>query len=284
MKYIRPISIAALSLALSGCYEPKVTTPQLCERHPDLHCETLNISDGHCQAQRNTLIQQRLAVLQSPSDHNKINEYYALGEYQSCLALVSQIEFKHPNELHRTRVEALMQTGADKAHLAQELQDSKEPETLYFLWSELGNTSARRALLDLEGTEALETTHLQYALATIYANIDNPRTLALLNHALELVQQGEPVEPQILNSLANTYYQQGDKKRAYLWTRIAQKSGSNVVSESDLKRLYEFDDDTYQQLGALSSQIITALQQGEYQTRLVEDALPNKQSEANTIR
>ncbi|MFA0521765.1 DUF2989 domain-containing protein, partial [Vibrio sp. 10N.222.55.E8] len=82
--------------------------------------------------------------------------------------------------------------------------------------------NARRHFLQLEGTEALNTAEMQYALATFYTTRDYAKTLKLLNNALTLTHD-QPVNTEIFKSMASINHKLGHKEKAYVWAMVAKE-------------------------------------------------------------
>lgn len=253
----------ASALLLSGCFEKQYTTQELCDRHDQLQCQELNMNDSQCRVARTDVIWQRFDVLRDPSDHNLIDAYYKTASYRQCLELASQINTLTQTDVKRKRYEALVASIDELEALAKRLSDSRSADALYFLWSQLGDKEAQRQFLQLEGTEQLETAHLQYALATYYVQHDRDKTLALLQHALELTKGGQ-VNPDIVKTLASLYQQMGNKQQAYLWTQVAKHMDIAVASDRELQRLIPLEADTAKQLKEKAKNVYQAIQEGKY--------------------
>ncbi|MDF2153819.1 DUF2989 domain-containing protein [Vibrio sp. CAU 1672] len=273
MNYKYGLLAAFVSITLTGCFDRNLTTEQLCEKNPGLRCDKLNIDDGQCRIPRTNLIWHRFEVLQDPSESNQVIEYQKVAEYRKCLELASQITPIDQSALKRQRFNALVHSIDELDRITNELQHSNDPATLYFLWSQTGDTQARRRFLQMEGSGKLNSAELQYALATFYANRDAKKTLTLLNNALALTQPGQ-LNPEILKSLASINQSLGNTKSAYLWAMVAQHFDIPLASERDLKLLFNFaEPSTYTQLEELAQQIATAVEKGTYSASLIPAAL-----------
>lgn len=167
------------TLTLTGCFEGNVTTEELCQKTPELRCENLNMDDGQCRIPRTKLIWHRFELLKNPSEANQITEYSIVADYRKCLELASQITPIDQSELKRQRFNALVHSIDELKRIVEELKGSQQPETLYFLWSQTGDTQARRHFLQMEGTPQLNTAEMQYALATFYTNRDAKKNASL---------------------------------------------------------------------------------------------------------
>lgn len=259
------------TLTITGCFERKLTTEQLCQNTPELRCEKLNMNDGQCRAPRTNLILHRQQQLTSLSDSSQIKEYGIVAEYRKCLELASQITPIDQSDLKRQRVDALVHSISELDRIVTELKPSQEPETLYFLWSQTGDTQARRQLLQMEGSPKMNTAEMQYALATFYTNRDTLKTLTLLNNALTLSDK-DNLNPVIIGSMASIHQKLGNKTNAYMWTMVAKKFDLPVADEQQLKRMFFFSDpDEYQKLDKLAQEIATSIEKGNYSPELIPE-------------
>ncbi len=272
MNITKAILVLSLPFALSGCFENKKNTDQLCEDNPALQCERLNVNDGQCRIPRTDLIWHRFEVLKDPTPANKIEEYNLTSTYRKCLELASQIQTIDQAKLKQNRVNALVNSGEDLKRLAAELRKERTPEALYFLWSQEGDHKARREFLQLEGKPELETAELQYALATFYTTRDREKTIALLNHALEL-SKPDKINTEIFKSLASNYHTGGDKEHAYIWAMVGKEYKVPIASESELALMYGFNEEKFEKLDKIAESVIKSIKQGQYKKSIVPNSL-----------
>lgn len=257
------------TLTITGCFERNVTTEQLCENTPELRCEKFNMGDGQCRVPRINLIWHRYELFKHPSEEKQIEEYRIIAYYRKCLELASQITAIDQSALKRQRFNALVHSIDELERVVDELKASEKPETLYFLWSQTGDTQAQRQFLQMEGSPNLNTAEMQYALATFYVNRDTAKTLTLLNNALRLSNE-DNLNPVILKSLASIHQGLGEKKRAYLWAMVAKRFDVSIADEKQLKRMFDFNDpDQNQKLDDLAKSIASRIEQGSYSPDLI---------------
>lgn len=268
MKSLKVLALMSVSFGLVGCFESNKNTEQLCSSNPSLQCERLNMGDGQCRIPRTDLIWHRFEVHKNPSDENKIKEYLLLAEYKKCLELASQIQPIDQSGLKQRRFNALVNASDDLDSIVATLEKSNSAEAYYFLWSQTGSDQARRSFLQLEGSPALETAEMQYALATFYTSRDQNKTRALLLRALELTNRNT-INTEVFKSLASTTYRLGTKKEAYIWTMVAQRFEVPIASTSELQLLYGFDKSTYQQLDDIAEQLEDAINSGTFSAKMV---------------
>lgn len=262
----------SIPLLLTGCLEGNKTTEELCQSQPGLRCEQLNMDDGQCRVPRTDLIWHRFEVLKNPSDSNKIKEYQLTAVYRKCLELASQITPIDQSALKQRRFNALVHSISELERIVQDLSASKEPESLYFLWSQTGNQNARRLFLQMEGTPALETAEMQYALATFYTTRDQKKTIQLLNHSLELTQRGK-VNKEALKSLASTYQGLNQMQHAYLWAMVAKEFDVPLASEKEIQLMFGFEPDEYKRLDSLADDVASSLKKGQYRSSMIPNDL-----------
>ncbi|USD31627.1 MULTISPECIES: DUF2989 domain-containing protein [Vibrio] len=269
MKHIKALLIFSMPIALIGCFENRQNTDKLCADNPSLQCERLNMNDGQCRVPRTDLIWHRYEVLKQPTDSNIIEEYRFLAGYKKCLELASQIQPIEQAGLKERRFNALMNSGEDLEKLIERIRQSNSPESLYFLWSQTGDDQAQRSFLQLEGTPALETAEMQYALATFYTSRDLEKTVDLLNKSLEL-SEGKNLNTEIFKTLASITYQLDRKEQAYVWAMVAKRFDVPIIgSEQEMQILYGFSQEKYEQLDGIADTIENALESGSFQRNMV---------------
>ncbi|MGF1754412.1 DUF2989 domain-containing protein [Vibrio makurazakiensis] len=259
---------ATLPLVLTGCFEGNKNTDQLCADNPGLRCDQLNMNDGQCRLPRTDLIWHRFEVIKQPTNVNKIEEFKLVAAYKKCLELASQIAPIDQSALKEKRFSALLHSIDEIDRIVNELSSATDPQTLYFLWSQIGDMEARRSFLQLEGTKALNTAEMQYALATFYTTRDQEKTIVLLNNALKLSNKSN-VNREIFKSLASIHHQLGEKEKAYIWAMVAKKYEVLVASEAELNLLYGFTPEIYEQLDEIAENIEDAIDDAQYTPNLI---------------
>ena len=261
------------SLTLTGCFEGNVTTEELCQNNPKLRCEKLNMDDGQCRIPRTNLVWHRFELLKSPTEANQVIEYGLVAEYRKCLELASQITPIDQSALKRKRFDALVHSIDELERIVTELKGSKDPATLYFLWSQTGDNQARRQFLQMEGTPALNTAEMQYALATFYTSRDSQKTLTLLHNSLSMSNK-KTLKPEILKSLASINQTMGNKEQAYLWAMVAKRFDVSLADENQLKRMFNFaEQEKYDQLDDLAKSLSKAIVKGRYSPKMIPSNL-----------
>ncbi|BBM65226.1 DUF2989 domain-containing protein [Vibrio alfacsensis] len=269
MKYTYWVLASLAALTLTGCLEGNITTEELCQKHPKLKCEQLNMDDGQCRIPRTNLVWHRFELLKSPTEANKVTEYGLVAEYRKCLELASQISPIDQSELKRKRFESLVNSIDELDRIVAELQGSDDPATLYFLWTQTGDEQARRQFLQKEGKPELNTPEMQYALATFYTGRDPQKTLVLLNNALSMSNETN-VNPVILKSMASINQGLGNKERAYIWAMVAKRFDVPLADEAALKRMYNFaDPEKYDELDDLAKSLTKSIKAGTYSSSML---------------
>lgn len=272
MNKIKLAVIISLSVVLSGCFETRKNTEQLCESNPALQCDQLNVDDGQCRVPRTDLIWHHHETLSNPSDDNKIKQYHLLAEYEKCMTLAAQIQTLTPSERKSKRVTAVLHAQEEKVRIVSELEASNAPQTLYFLWSQTGNEEARRQFLQMEGSKMLDTAEMQYALATFYTNRDTEKTLYLLNRSLEL-SDGKNTNIDAVKTLASLNLQEDKLELAYVWQQVAAMFDVQTTHESNHALLYGFTQDKYKRLDMVAEQVHEDLESGKFRASAI--TIPN---------
>ena len=272
MNSIKFAALVLVTASISGCFENRNNTDKLCAENPNLRCERLNISDGQCRVARTDLIWHRFEVLKNDTVDNKISEFHYLAKYKKCMELASQIRAIDQTELKQIRFQAMQNAAEDQHDLIEAIRQSKTPQAYYFLWSQLGDKSAQREFLQMEGKPQLESTEMQYALATFYTQRDHKKTIILLNHALELAPD-DKVNIDIFKSLASTHQLLNQREYAYIWAKVSQHYGVQIASAKDLQLLYGFSDDEYGELDKIADNVVAALKVGQYHASMIKNQL-----------
>ena len=263
--------ILSSAIALVGCFENKRDTDQLCASTPELRCEELNTNDGQCRITRTDLIWHRQSVLRDPSDINKIKEYELTQKYRVCLSVATQLQPIDKPILEQRRFNALVSSGETLERLTEELYQFHTPEALYFLWSQTNDKDALREFLQMEHSETLQTTRLQYALATFYVDVDPNKTIVLLNRALELSNDPKTLNLEILESLASVNQLIKRKERSYIWAMVAKAYNVPIVEREWLDLLYSFNEDKIKQLDDIAKEVVNAIGANNYTKNLIPD-------------
>ncbi|OAN13606.1 hypothetical protein A3K86_13575 [Photobacterium jeanii] len=259
---LKYVTIASCALILSGCFERHRSTDSLCESHPQI-CEQLNVRDGQCRLQRTKLIWKRFDVMNNPIDTEKFKELKFTYDYQMCLEYAARIEPTEHKERKTKRMKALIHSYDSIKRLNNELAESIDPEIIYYRWSQ-GDKRAMRQFLKLEGKPALETPELQLALATYYNGKDQVKTQNILLHALSLYQQGDKIQPEIIQTLATIAHQQKDSANAYLWIQVGKEFDMPSAEQDKLARFYPMAEDAREALDKKAKRIVKALKKGKF--------------------
>lgn len=256
-----PIKLTLLSatVLLSGCFEPRLNTEQLCDKYPSIQCAELNMNDGQCRVARTDLIWHRKKVFDNPSAENMIEEFRLVSDYQRCLDLAAQIEPTKVGDKKERRFNALLHSYDEQKRLLAELKKHDSPQALYFLWTQ-GDNSAIRRFLRFEGTNKLNTPELQYALATYYISHDREKTVKILHRALTLKPKKQELQAKIVESLASVNQSLKQPEYAYIWVMVGKELGLPVASERNLQVLYSFSPEKVEHLQGVADKILNAIE------------------------
>lgn len=268
MNRLKLATMIGIGFLLSGCFEGRKNTDQLCEENPALRCEHLNMDDGQCRLPRTDLVWHRFELVKNPSDDNKIREYHILTEFKKCLSLAAQIQPIDQNNRKEKRFTTLMHINDELVRVVADIKQSASAQALYFLWSQEGDKEARRYFLQLEGSKALESAEMQYALATFYTSRDVNKTLYLLNRSLELAD-GKNTNLDTIKTLASLNFQNQYKERAYIWAQVAKQYKVPTASALNRQLMYGLSEAQYQQLDEIALDVYSAIEKGTYSTALI---------------
>ncbi|MGL6315530.1 DUF2989 domain-containing protein [Vibrio sp. WXL103] len=271
IQLLRPSILVACTALLSGCFEQLTETEQLCRDNPELECQQLNIDDSQCHAPRYRLLAYRAETPAPRTDIQQIREYELVSDFRSCLELAAQIEPIDRRDRKTARFETMMSMRQEQKRLIANIKDTQSAHALYFAWIYLGEESARRQFLRLEGEPELDTAELQYALATFYTTRDPAKAEQMLHRAIELSME-TPVNRDIFTTLSTLYYRTNQIELAYLWSMVAKHFGVAIASERELEFLYQnVTPQQKRQLDQQSLSIVAEINSQRYRNRSIAD-------------
>lgn len=234
----------------------------ICTSHPTL-CQDL-VDDGWCRQERSTVIRARYALQQKKGEWEQYQLMHELEGYLRCIEHATRIEYKVAKEKKSARVEGMLAAGAELERLDAQTRGSNNPWLQLWHWTNNGDEEARSRFLAHEGSPQLEHPELQAALAGIYARVDPPKAIGLLQHALSLYQPDDPVNVQLFASLSTLYMGQRDYKQAYLWARVSEAFHGPQLDAGRLNRYAALSQAQQERLDEQAKEIATALRAGHY--------------------
>lgn len=229
MKLSTYITIIIVSLCLSGCNQPP-SVNELCEIHTEF-CEKFT-PDSWCKAERKYMLYAHNDLATSQADDDKYKLLIRLEKYKACMNHAGKIEHIKLKEKKTARLKNEAMAIDEINKLSKETQNSNNPYLLYFHWSRYLNEAALNKFVAKEGTDELESSELQFFLATYYTKINDKKTLGLLYKALELYQPEQEINTEIFKSLITIFTDQKEYKQAYIWLKVLSLYNPN---EKELK-------------------------------------------------
>lgn len=254
----------ALSFSLAGCDGFfKKSISDICSESSEL-CADLN-EDSWCRAEKAKIIKARYKDVHSPSDENTYRLLTYFESYKTCIDKAAQIEHIKLKEKKTDRVEGALAARSELKRLARETQDSDNPYLLYYHWSRFNRSDALEQFLSYQRTGELETPELQVALASHFVKFDRIKALEILEHALELYNEGDELDSEIFQSLATLYLKEEDIIRAYVWGSIAEElEGSTDVDLVQIESLIRSQKRSPSGLKKLALQYLEDIENGEF--------------------
>lgn len=265
-KYVSIITMALALAFVTGCDSEPDTTDELCEQNPGL-CDKYNTDDGQCRVQRTYTIWQDYETRKVNTDANKFKLLQHFIKYRHCLGLANQIELKKQKERAAKRSIAFTFSTARIKQLENELSDTKNPNALYYFWSQYGDQKAADVFLSLEGTPTLETPQLQFSLAGYYSTRDKDKAIEILVHALALYNDMSYINPDIFKSLVSISYQQGYYEYSYIWTMVSNNLEIIKSTDENLRRMFTFSETKIQELNDIADTITGQLRRGVFRSK-----------------
>ncbi|ATC95153.1 DUF2989 domain-containing protein [Pseudoalteromonas tunicata] len=249
------------TLLLVGC-DSQISVREVCEQSP-LMCEDLN-TDGHCNFERSDVIVARYYEKQQPTDVNKFTLLNGFEKYSKCIHLASGIEHIKLKDKKTSRMNGYLTSLKEIKRLSQETVNSQLPQLLYYHWSRNGSEQALEQLLQQENQPSMQTSELQFLLATYYIKFDLDKTITLLYRSLELYKGDKPINQEIFTTLVNLFYKQKNYKNAYIWGLIAQESGGAKIDLAGLENLLAGEGKSIESLEDLADKTLSDIQDGKF--------------------
>jgi hypothetical protein len=208
------------ALVLSGCdFTPTVN--KICKEHP--HLCTNFIKDTWCKGERRELIVNRYRLMKGEIKEDEENLYFQLinlESYSKCMQKASLIEHIKLKEKKTIRTNNHIKAQEQLKTLVNKTRHSNYPYLSYYHWSRYQDEAALKRFLSLEGSNDLESPELQFNLATYYSKFDSEKTIGLLFHALELIEDESQINSEIFNTLSTLYLSKDKYQQAYIWSKI----------------------------------------------------------------
>lgn len=206
---------------LFGCNQPP-TISELCENNLDT-CQ-LFTPDSWCKAERKKMIWAFDIAKTSDIEKSQYDLLITLENYRECMGYASQIEHIKLKEKKTFRLKNKKHAIDKINEISEATEKSTNPYLLYYHWSRYLNKTSLQKFIRLEGSNELETTELQFFLATYYIKRDIQKTFGLLFHALELYNTDTDIEidVEIFKSIISLFTDKEEYKQAYIWLKILQ--------------------------------------------------------------
>lgn len=249
------------TLLLVGC-DNQISVREVCEQSPQM-CDDLN-TDGHCNFERSEVIVARYYEQKTPTDENKFTLLTHFEKYSKCIHLASGIEHIKLKDKKTSRMNGYLTSLREIKRLSNETINSSLPNLLYYHWSRNGSEQALEQFLKQENDSIMQTSELQFLLATYYIKFDIDKTISLLYHSLELSNGDKPVNNEIYTTLLNLFYKQKNYKNAYIWGLIAQESGVDKIDLISLENLLVAEGKSIDSLEDLADKTLSDIQDGQF--------------------
>lgn len=226
-QYVKGIVVVVLTILLSGC--GRMTVRQICAQHPQL-CQDIE-TDGSCRYRRTHVIEARYQRLLHPDNDQLIYPLLLkLERFRDCISKTAQVEAVKNKGRITLRMNSYLAAERAINKLEQEAKQSHDPHLLYYRWSRFDDHAARDEFLELAQKGQLETAELQKFLASYYGANQPRRARQALMKSLSLHSPDEPIDNDVLETLATMYFQSGDYKHSYIWTVMANENSDGDVA------------------------------------------------------
>lgn len=255
--------IVLTAILTTGC-DSGVSLGEACDKHGQI-CEQIT-PDSWCKAERKAVILANYQVEEFNVEHDKYALLIANENYAKCIYKASLIEHRKLKEKKTFRIDNHERTKVRLAKLAEETKNSTDPDLLFYHWSRFQEKSALKKFLSYEGTKKLETSRLQFNLATYYIKRDQAKTIALLYRSLELVKDDNDILPEIFRTLSTIYLDQKQFKQSYVWLRVLFEVNPGEVNQKlldDFSKGYQLDQD---RLDSIAELTLDKISQGQFKS------------------
>ena len=210
---------------------------QVCNDYHEI-CHDID-TEGWCKHQRSDLIIRRYQQLQTPRDlDNTYRTLMSWRKFNDCIAVASKITRRTVEDRTSVRTKAYLTSIKEIEKLEQQTLASTYPQLMYYHWAEDGKQYRIDALIKLDQQGKMASTELQLMMASYYAKVDKTKEMTAQYNALSLLDLASEYQlnNQIYASLATNYYQKNKYHLAFIWARVAEKSGLKTAAVSTLKR------------------------------------------------
>ena len=262
---LRNLYFVIAIIAMSGCDALlSASISDICDEYPQM-CQDLN-SDAWCRAEKSNIIKNRYNNLQAPSDDTRYQLLLNFEDYKDCISKASQIEHIKLREKTSDRIAGLITAERELQRLARDTEESEDPRLLYYHWSRFASQPHLEKFLAYQEAGQLETPELQLALASYYLKIDSELTKRILFHALELVEEGAAVHPDILNGLTNIFVNDGQYEDAYIWGYVALEFDVKNLDLPELEAMLLRNGSSSKTLKKQAEYYYEAIKDGEFRS------------------
>lgn len=213
------ILVAIVTLVTVSACNKGPNFSQLCKDHPEICAEFTE--DSWCKKERIAVGVANMEHKLAPKDDvTMFNQLIAYENYDKCISHAAKIEHIKLKEKKTRRINNMMKARLRLEEISQRSKNSNHPRLLYYHWTRHLDESALERFLALEGTSELETAESQFELATYYIKIDPDKTLQLLFHSLELLEEDTKVNVDIFKSLSSIFSKKRQHQQAYIWLKV----------------------------------------------------------------
>lgn len=229
----RLLIILFTTSVLFSCSDPN-DVASICDSNNNL-CQDLN-EDKWCVAEKESLIWARYKINKVDTSSPLIakKQYrllHALNGYQECIKVVALIEPRKNPQLKSERVVAMISTYEELQNLEKLTSSSENPYLLYYHWQYKNNDEAKSKLIELSKANNFNSAELQFALANVYYDETNEKTILSLLRGISLVDKEDiNLLTGMHYSLITAYMDEKKYKLAYLWSKAAKLQSIENIS------------------------------------------------------
>ncbi len=222
-----------IAFSLSGCFYFEKSIYTICEENPDI-CSDIK-TKGWCKEERTKLIRTREKQILAPNDQeNLYRNLINWKSFSACIEIASQIKRRSLTDRSSTKAATFVNSIMEIQKLENKTKNSNYPHLLYYHWTQYGDDEKIEKLKILDKNGELNTSELQFKMASYYSKSDRSKFIKAQYTALSLLTKTdlENLDHGVFASISTYYFQIDNLKKSYIWSQVAVKFGlkANVYS------------------------------------------------------
>lgn len=224
-----------IASSLGGCFYFEKSIYTICDETPDI-CTDIK-TKGWCKEERTQLIRTREKQILAPDDQeNLYRNLINWKSFSACIEVASQIKRRSLTDRNSTKAATFVHSIMEIQKLENQTKNSNYPHLLYYHWTQYGDDEKIEKLKVLDKNGKLNTSELQFKMASYYSKRDRSKFIKAQYSALSLLTKTdlESLDHDVFASIATYYFQMDNLKKSYIWSQVAVKFGLKANAYSSL--------------------------------------------------